>query len=71
MDLQLDGWVANDADGSVHCVAEGPRSDLERLLAAIEVGPPAALVDRVNTMWGPAIGGLGPFGIRSGVHSGD
>ena len=29
MDLGLAGWVANQADGSVRIVAEGPRQDLE------------------------------------------
>ena len=32
MELGLSGWVANELDGSVRCVAEGPRDDLEALL---------------------------------------
>ena len=71
MDLGLSGWVANERDGSVRCRAEGSRADLEALLAALEDGPPGALVDRVIVAWGPATGGLGPFGIRSGGHPGD
>ena len=34
MDLGLEGWVANTRDGSVRCVAEGPRDRLERAARA-------------------------------------
>jgi acylphosphatase len=71
MDLDLRGWVANEADGSVRTVAEGPRADLVSFLATLEEGPPAAIVDRVVAAWGPAVGDLGPFSIRSGAHRGD
>ena len=40
MDLGVAGWVTNEADGSVHVIAEGPRHDLETLLARLEAGPP-------------------------------
>lgn len=71
MDLGLAGWVANEADGSVRCRAEGPRSDLAALLEVLERGPEGAIVDRVVTAWGPATGTLGPFSVRSGGHRGD
>ncbi len=71
MELGLQGWVANEADGSVHCLAEGPRPVLDAFLASLEVGPPAAIVERVSPIWTPAVGGLGPFAIRSGAHRGD
>jgi acylphosphatase len=71
MDLGLHGWVANTMDGSVRCVAEGPRDRLENLLALLNAGPPAAIVEGVSEMWMPATGTLGPFGVRSGDHRGD
>ena len=71
MDLELDGWVANERDGSVHAVAEGPRPVLDRFLAALEIGPAAASIERVDATWSAATGGLGSFGIRSGSHAGD
>ncbi len=71
MSLGLDGWVANGSDGSVRCVAEGPRDRLERLLARLDEGPAAASVDRVSAAWMPATGTLGRFAIRSGGHPGD
>jgi acylphosphatase len=43
--LGLAGWVSNCDDGSVEVVAEGPRLALERLLAWLRHGPPAARVD--------------------------
>ncbi len=71
MDLDLTGWVANGMDGSVRCVAEGRRADLETLLAWLETGPAGALVERVTATWTPASGTLVSFEIRSGGHPGD
>lgn len=69
--LGLTGWVANDADGTVHCVAEGPRERLDALLDLLQEGPPAAIVDAVSEAWMPATGSFGTFGVRSGDHRGD
>ena len=71
MELGLTGWVANESDGSVRCVAEGPRPDLEALLEAMELGPAGAIVERVRVTWGPGTGTLRDFGIRAGGHRGD
>jgi len=69
--LGLTGWVANDSDGSVHCVAEGSGERLEALLELLREGPPAAIVDGVSEAWMPATGSFGSFGVRSGDHRGD
>jgi acylphosphatase len=69
--LGLSGWVANEADGSVRCVAEGTPADLAALLAALRRGPPAARVDRVVETWLDSTGSLDGFTVRSGGHSGD
>jgi acylphosphatase len=71
IDLELTGWVANGSDGSVRCVAEGPRPALGTLLEALEHGPPGAIVDRVVSAWAPAIGAFASFDVRSGAHPGD
>ena len=71
MELGLTGWVANESDGSVRCVAEGPRRDLEFLLESMELGPAGALVEGVRTTWSDATGTLRDFGIRAGGHRGD
>ena len=69
--LDLRGWVANEFDGSVRCVAEGPRAALVMLLRELAAGPPGAYVERVVPRWGPAGRALGRFEIRSGGHRGD
>ena len=71
MALDLEGWVANEPDGSVRCVAQGPRDQLESFLATLRTGPPAALVTDVSERWGPPGSELGPFAVRSGAHRGD
>ncbi len=71
MAIGLEGWVANESDGSVRCVVEGPREELESLLERMQVGPGSAIVDRVSVAWMPATRTLGPFSVRSGAHRGD
>ncbi|MEO8273665.1 MAG: acylphosphatase [Chloroflexota bacterium] len=70
-ELGLQGWVANESANQVRFVAEGPRAELDRLLAAAESGPPAAYVERVAATWPRPTGTLIGFEIRSGSHSGD
>ena len=63
--LGLGGYVRNLPDGRrVEGVAEGPRADLEVLLAALRRGPPDAYVERVSADWRPATGEFVGFGIR-------
>jgi acylphosphatase len=69
--LGLVGWVVNRSDGTVGVVAEGDPAALDDLLEALEVGPPAARVSRVEGDRSSATGGLDRFEIRSGSHPGD
>lgn len=69
--LELDGWVANEPDGSVRCVAEGSRAALEAFLEWLRVGPPAARIARIDHRWLPPSGTLGPFTVRARGHRGD
>ena len=69
--LGLVGWVANIADGSVRCVAEGPRDALDDLVRRLNEGPPASIVSNVSVAWMPATGGFASFAVRSGGHPGD
>lgn len=62
--LGLHGWVRNDPAGTVTLVAEGDRDALEQLRKWCEHGPPAARVDKVDTTWSDAQGGLRPFEVR-------
>lgn len=67
----LVGWVANEDDGSVRCVAEGPRARLEAFARDLAAGPPGASVDRIETIWSAATGSFDRFALRSGWHGGD
>ena len=69
--LGLRGWVANEADGSVRCVAEGRKRDLEELLAGLREGPGGAVVRSVSEAWMPAAGRFDGFRVRSSGHRGD
>jgi len=67
----LVGWVANASDGSVECIAEGPRAELEAFARDLATGPPGSSVDRVESVWSPATGTFDRFALRSGWHGGD
>jgi acylphosphatase len=69
--LGLTGWVSNEQDGSVRCVAEGPRQDLEELLEMLHEGPASSIVEQVVEDWLPYTGNWGSFGLRSSGHRGD
>ena len=70
-ELGLTGWVANEAGGTVHCVAEGAEDGLLRLLAGLRDGPAGARVAEVRELWTPATGEFERFDIRAGWHGGD
>ncbi|HUP55359.1 MAG TPA: acylphosphatase [Methylomirabilota bacterium] len=71
MELGVTGWVSNESDGSVRCIAEGRRQDLDELLEAMGRGPAGASVERVTATWSAGTGTLRDFGIRAGGHRGD
>lgn len=49
--LGLGGWVRNLRDGRVEAIAEGPREDLECLVAWAWSGPASAHVVEVAASW--------------------
>ncbi len=61
--LGLTGWVRNRWDDTVEVSAEGPREDLEKLLAALERGPSMSFVSNVRTSWGEATGEYKRFAV--------
>lgn len=69
--LDVQGWVANVADGSVEVVAEGPTDRLAIFETSLREGPPGASVSEVRVRHEPARGSLSGFTIRSGAHRGD
>lgn len=63
-ELGLTGWVRNLPDGSVECVAEGPKEKVERLIAWCRQGPPGARVEAVEVNWEAYTGEFKDFSIR-------
>lgn len=62
--LNLNGWVANDSDGSVRVVAEGPEDDLKKLIEFLHTGSPAAVVDKVSYTWEVPTHEFARFSVR-------
>jgi acylphosphatase len=48
--LGLAGWVRNNEDSTVECLAAGPDTQVEALKAKLQQGPRASRVDRVEVM---------------------
>lgn len=63
--LGLVGWVANQADGSVQLVAEGPEQAIDVFAAFLQTGSPQASVERVIQRREAATGEFPSFRIRS------
>ncbi len=62
--LNLVGWVANQSDGSVHTIAQGPETALQQYLTFLHKGSPAARVERVVAKWGEPSQQFSRFRIR-------
>ena len=69
--IGITGWVANEPDGSVRCVAEGSEAELDELLAALRSGPAGSHVADVQAVRGVASGRYDGFGVRPTGHTGD
>ena len=61
--LGLAGYARNLDDGSVEVVAEGEEARIEELIAWCRVGPPAALVAKVDVSRGAATGEFSDFDV--------
>lgn len=69
--LELVGWAANQPDGTVRVVAEGPGDALDELVRELENGPAGAAVRSVGVERLAATGAFTRFEIRAAGHSGD
>ncbi len=49
--LDLIGWVKNNSDGTVECLAEGDKDKLDQLLDWCNIGSDGAKVDKVEVKW--------------------
>ncbi len=64
---ELTGWVRNTHEGLVEVLAEGPRENLDILLAYLRRGPRGAFVSEVREEWGPALGEYDSFRVTRTV----
>jgi len=62
--LGVTGWVANQVDGTVKVVAEGPEAALTHLVEWLHTGSPLAHVDWVDVTWSTATHEFTRFRIR-------
>jgi acylphosphatase len=46
--LGLGGWVCNESDGTVRALVVGPAAEVDRMVARMQDGPPAAAVTAVT-----------------------
>ena len=64
LELGLAGSATNKHDGRVHVVAEGPRSQCERLVELVKTGDTPGRVDLVVENYSTPRGGRNEFLIR-------
>ena len=62
--LHLNGWVANQYDGTVKVVAEGAQASLQELSRFLLEGSPLARVDQVKADWLEATNEFSNFNVR-------
>jgi len=62
--LGLVGYVRNLPSGAVEVMAEGEREHVEKLVGYLKVGPPTAIVDRVDVNWSGYTGDHSGFRVR-------
>ena len=61
--LGLTGWVKNRWDGAVEAVFEGPRAQVQQMVAWCHRGPRMARVDSVELEWKEATGEFSAFTV--------
>jgi acylphosphatase len=62
--LNLTGYVRNKPGNIVEVGVEGEKSNLEKLVEFLQVGPPGANVKDIIVTWGEYTGGFPSFRIR-------
>jgi acylphosphatase len=60
----VSGWARNMSDGRVEAVFEGDSPSVREMIRWCESGPPAAVVDNVETAFEEPLGEAGGFEIR-------
>lgn len=64
-ELDLTGYARNlPGSRAVEVRAEGERKKLEELIGYLKMGPPGAIVEKVEVIWSEYTGSYSHFGIR-------
>lgn len=63
----LTGWVRNVEYDTVEAIAEGERSNVERLIQAMKEGPRASRVDESKVEWQEPTGEFVQFGVKRSI----
>lgn len=63
----LNGWVRNVGDDTVEAVAEGQRTQVERLIEAMKLGPRMSRVDEAKVEWETPNGEYNGFKVKNSV----
>ena len=64
----LNGWVRNLARGKVEVMAQGPRGEVNELLARLREGPALASVDDVRVEWQEPDDSLRGFSLKQTAY---
>lgn len=62
--LSIKGYVRNTRSGDVEVIAEAEREKLEELLRQLKIGPPEAIVEKIDIKWSEYTGQYGTFDVR-------
>ena len=62
--LSLRGFVRNTRGGDVELEAEGDRANIEELLSQLYIGPPKAIIKKMDITWSDYQGLYTSFDVR-------
>ena len=60
----LTGWVRNVGYDTVEAIAEGERSNVDRLIESMKQGPRSSRVEESNVEWETPTGEFDRFGVK-------
>jgi acylphosphatase len=63
----LTGWVRNVGYDTVEAIAEGERTNVDRLIEAMKQGPRSSRVDDSNVEWETPTGEFTQFGVKRSI----
>ena len=64
LELMIKGWVANEADGTVSVVAEGPENNMDQFIDWCHSGPSRSEVTKVEVEKSIFTNEFGDFEVR-------